>query len=91
MEKMPSKFFFLSVTAILLSLPDVALAQGAAKFSGADTAWVLTATALVLFMTTTSVGLVLCRARSVAECALGIDALFCDLLRRVSRLASSWL
>jgi len=68
MEKMLSKIFFLSVTAILLSLPDVALAQGAAKFSGADTAWVLTATALVLFMTLPALALFyagLVRSRNV--------------------------
>jgi len=49
---MPSRFVcFISVIVILLSLPDVVLGQEMGKFSGADTAWVLTAMALVLFMT----------------------------------------
>ncbi len=35
----------------LLALPNVALAQDESAFSGADTAWILISTALVLFMT----------------------------------------
>jgi Amt family ammonium transporter len=38
------------VTATFMAVPD-ALAQGAQKMDGANTAWILTSTALVLFMT----------------------------------------
>ncbi|MBT3792075.1 MAG: ammonium transporter, partial [Rhodospirillales bacterium] len=38
------------MTATLMAVPD-ALAQGAQKMDGANTAWILTSTALVLFMT----------------------------------------
>jgi len=42
--------FVLALVATML-LPDVSMAQDESAFSGADTAWILTSTALVLFMT----------------------------------------
>ncbi|MBT3550451.1 MAG: ammonium transporter [Rhodospirillaceae bacterium] len=46
-----TKFLLPAVAGILLILPDSAWAQSAAKLSGGNTAWIITATALVLFMT----------------------------------------
>ncbi len=40
-----------ALAALALALPGEAMAQQAAKIDGADTAWILTSTALVLFMT----------------------------------------
>jgi ammonium transporter, Amt family len=81
MEKVPSKFvYFLSVTVLLLSLPDVALAQDSAKFSGADTAWVMTATALVLFMTIPALALFyggLVRSRNVLSVLMHCFVICC--------------
>ena len=52
MKKAPAKFLKLvSISAAAIFAPSLALAQDSAKFSGADTAWIMTATALVLFMT----------------------------------------
>ena len=52
MKKALAKFLkFVSISAATILAPSLALAQESAKFSGADTAWIMTATALVLFMT----------------------------------------
>ncbi len=40
-----------ALAALALIVPGEAMAQQAAKIDGADTAWILTSTALVLFMT----------------------------------------
>ena len=59
-------FAFLSTTVF----PDTALAQDAA-LSGGDTAWILTSTALVLFMTLPGLALFyggLVRARTCCRC-----------------------
>ena len=81
MEKIPSKLvYFIPVTVLLLSLPDVALAQEAAKFSGADTAWILTATALVLFMTIPALALFyggLVRSRNVLSVLMHCFVICC--------------
>jgi len=81
MEKIPSKLvYFIPVTILLLSLPDVALAQEAAKFSGADTAWILTATALVLFMTIPALALFyggLVRSRNVLSVLMHCFVICC--------------
>jgi ammonium transporter, Amt family len=81
MEKMPSKFvYFLSVIVLLLSFPDIALAQDVAKFSGADTAWILTATALVLFMTIPALALFyggLVRSRNVLSVLMHCFVICC--------------
>jgi Amt family ammonium transporter len=81
MGKVPSRFVcFLSVFAILLSLPDVALAQDVSKFSGADTAWILTATALVLFMTIPALALFyggLVRSRNVLSVLMHCFVICC--------------
>ena len=45
-----------------------------------DTAWLLTATTLVLFMTLPGLRLVLWRAGASAQRAFGLDALLCDRL-----------
>ena len=42
---------FVLIAAAVISVPSAALAQETTKFSGGDTAWIMTATALVLFMT----------------------------------------
>ncbi len=52
MKRIGSKGLTAALVAVLLLMPDVALAQGApAKLSDGNTAWLLTSTALVLFMT----------------------------------------
>ena len=52
MKKPLARFLKLVLIAVVgISAPSAALAQDAVKFSGADTAWIMTATALVLFMT----------------------------------------
>ena len=52
MKKPLARFLNLFLIAVMgISAPSAALAQDAVKFSGADTAWIMTATALVLFMT----------------------------------------
>jgi len=52
MKRIGSKGLTAALVAVLLVMPDVALAQGApAKLSDGNTAWLLTSTALVLFMT----------------------------------------
>ncbi len=42
---------YISAITAFLVLPSIGMAQEESAFSGADTAWILTATALVLFMT----------------------------------------
>ena len=54
-----------------------------------DTAWILSATALVLFMTLP--GTVLCRLRAIEEHYLGADASFCHRLPDVGALGRRWL
>ena len=52
MKKTPAKFLkLISISSASILAPSLALAQDSVKFSGADTAWIMTATALVLFMT----------------------------------------
>ncbi|MAF49713.1 MAG: ammonium transporter [Rhodospirillales bacterium] len=46
-----SRSLLAAIAGLLLFAPEAALAQGAAKLSGGNTAWIITATALVLFMT----------------------------------------
>jgi Amt family ammonium transporter len=46
-----TNLFMPAIAGLLLLIPDNAWAQGAAKLSEGNTAWIITATALVLFMT----------------------------------------
>lgn len=52
------------------------------EVNGADTAWVLTSTALVLFMTLPGLALFYSRSGSGKECSIRIDAVFCYCLPR---------
>src|SRR5690606_37471736 len=63
-----------------LFLPGEALAQDAPAFSGADTAWIITATALVLFMTMPGLALFyggLVRARNVLSVLMHCSVICC--------------
>ncbi|NKB21267.1 MAG: ammonium transporter [Alphaproteobacteria bacterium] len=81
MGTIPSRVvYFVSIVAILIAFPDIALAQDAAKFSAADTAWILTATALVLFMTLPGLALFyggLVRSRNVLSVLMHCFVICC--------------
>ncbi len=63
----------------LYVLPCVGLAESG--LDTGDTAWVLTSTALVLFMTIPGLSLFYaCRPGAQQECVIGTDAVFCDHL-----------
>ena len=62
-------------------------ADGGALSSG-NTAWILTSTALVLFMTMPGPRSVLRRSGKRQERRFGADALFCDYLHRLGSLAA---
>ena len=73
----------LSITltlAALFALPDTGLAQDETAFSGADTAWILTSTALVLLMTLPGLALFyggLVRAQNVLSVLMHCFAICC--------------
>ena len=58
---------------------------------GANTAWILTSTALVLFMTLPGLALLIWRSGSIIERVVSLNALFCDRLRCIDRVARHWL
>ncbi|MGI9503572.1 MAG: hypothetical protein ACR2RE_11015, partial [Geminicoccaceae bacterium] len=69
-----------SACLFLLALPNVALAQDRSAFSGADTAWILISTALVLFMTLPGLALFyggLVRAQNVLSVLMHCFAIAC--------------
>jgi len=69
-----------SLALMVLALPAEALAQAAPGFSGADTAWIMTATALVLFMTMPGLALFyggLVRARNVLSVLMHCSVICC--------------
>jgi len=57
--------------------PSLAQAQDLSSLDTGDTAWILTSSALVLFMTIPGLALFLCGLGSRPKCALGFNALFC--------------
>jgi len=70
----------LSLLIAVLLLPSLALAQDESAFSGADTAWILTSTALVLFMTLPGLALFyggLVRAQNVLSVMMHCFAICC--------------
>ncbi len=70
----------LGLGALMVALPNEAMAQGAAKLDGADTAWILTSTALVLFMTLPGLALFyggLVRAKNVLSVLMQCFAIAC--------------
>lgn len=81
MGKAPSKFiYFLFIMTASLVVSDAAVAQEAAKLNGADTAWILTATALVLFMTLPGLALFyagLVRSRNVLSVLMHCFVICC--------------
>ena len=56
-----------------------------------DTAWILTSTALVLFMTIPGLSLFLCWFSQIEKCVKRLNAVFYDLLSDVDLVVSSWL
>ena len=61
-----------------LTLPTLISAPVMADtISGGDTAWILTSTALVLFMTIPGLSLFYGGARARQECAVGVNAVLC--------------
>ncbi len=68
------------ILCALLALPEAAIAQDESAFSGADTAWILTSTALVLFMTLPGLALFyggLVRAQNVLSVMMHCFAICC--------------
>ena len=62
---------------LILGLPDLALADAHEQLNGSDTAWLLTSTALVLFMTIHRPRPLLRRSRTRQKCTLRPHAVFC--------------
>jgi ammonium transporter, Amt family len=81
MSVLRNSLTFASVIALAtVGLSDQSFAQAAPKISGADTAWVITATALVLFMTMPGLALFyggLVRSRSVLSVLMHCAAICC--------------
>ena len=63
-------------------------AYAADKFSSGDTAWILTATALVLLMTLPGLAFFLWRTCKGSKCIIGANALLRSCLPGISRLAN---
>ena len=76
----PLKLMAPGLAALTLVLPGEAMAQAAAKIDGADTAWILTSTALVLFMTLPGLALFyggLVRAKNILSVLMHCFAIAC--------------
>ena len=73
----------------LAFMPGFALAESGADTG--DTAWILTATALVLFMTLPGLSFFLRRPGAQQKRTFGINAMFCNCLWRVFDLVDSRL
>jgi Amt family ammonium transporter len=72
--------WLLSISLLLIGLPSAVMAQDETAFSGADTAWILTSTALVLFMTLPGLVLFyggLVRAQNVLSVMMHCFAICC--------------
>ncbi len=68
------------LAAVALVAPGEAMAQGSAKIDGADTAWILTSTVLVLFMTLPGLALFyggLVRAKNILSVLMHCFAIAC--------------
>jgi len=75
-----TKLFLPVIAGILAMLPDNAWAQDAAKLSDGNTAWIITATALVLFMTMPGLALFyggLVRSKNVLSVLMHCFAITC--------------
>jgi Amt family ammonium transporter len=75
-----SRFFLPTVALFATGFSEPAFAQAADKMNGADTAWIITATALVLFMTMPGLALFyggLARARNVLSVLMHCAAICC--------------
>jgi Amt family ammonium transporter len=75
-----TKLILPAIAGVLAFLPDSAWAQGAAKLSGGNTAWIITATALVLFMTMPGLALFyggLVRSKNVLSVLMHCFAITC--------------
>ncbi len=75
-----SRFLLPAVTLFATSFSGPAFAQAADKMNGADTAWIITATALVLFMTMPGLALFyggLARSRNVLSVLMHCAAICC--------------
>ena len=79
--------FLLFATA----LPDIVIAQETPMLDSGDTAWMLTSTALVLFMTIPRPVTILRGRGPIQECAAGHDAMLCHHLPRDRSVDSSAL
>jgi len=74
------KFVWAAVALLAVLLPAPSFAQAASKMNGGDTAWIITATALVLFMTMPGLALFyagLVRARNVLSVLMHCAAICC--------------
>ena len=79
-RRLSSLIGLLSLLVAILALPSLGLAQDETAFSGADTAWILTSTALVLFMTLPGLALFyggLVRAQNVLSVMMHCFAIAC--------------
>jgi len=75
-----TKYYLPVIAGILAMLPDNAWAQDAAKLSDGNTAWIITATALVLFMTMPGLALFyggLVRSKNVLSVLMHCFAITC--------------
>ncbi len=78
----PRQRISIAIASAILALaaPTAAFAQGAAKLNGADTAWIISATALVLFMTMPALALFyggLVRSRNLLSVLMHCSAICC--------------
>ena len=71
-----------------LLIPSMGHAEG---LDGANTAWIITATALVLFMTIPGLSLFYGGLVRAKKCSVGINAMFCYNLCCIINLAGLWL
>ena len=87
-KKIMSKLNRFMTCCLLMLLPVAAHAEGA---DTGDTAWILTSTALVLFMTLPGLALFYGGLVRAKKCPVGFDAVFCDRLRGQCALGDLWL
>ena len=76
------------ITVILSTLSSQVFAD---DLNGANTAWILTSTALVLFMTIPRLIAILRWLGSLKECFVCVNAVFCRYLYGIFNLVCLWL
>ena len=83
---MLSRFKTLAVKTLAVLFATLPAQAFADDLNGANTAWILTATALVLFMTIPGLSLFYGGLVRSKECTLSFNAMFCDYLSRINHL-----